>query len=225
MTTTPTRRGPTLTGAAREFVRHPSPWVLSATLLAALTTRILYGHWGVDDAVVPLAMLALFPLLEWAIHVVILHWRPRRLAGITVDPLLARKHREHHVEPRDIPLVFIPWQSLLWVLPLVVILAVVLIPATGAGLGRGLTFLVWLSLLGLGYEWCHYLVHTDYKPKTALYRAIWRNHRLHHFKNEHYWFTVTTSGTADRLLGTYPDPASVATSPTAKNLHGVADQA
>ena len=41
----------------------------------------------------------------------------------------------------------------------------------------------------------------------------------HHYKNEHYWFTVTSSGTADRVLGTYPDLATVATSPTAKNLH------
>jgi hypothetical protein len=31
---------------------------------------------------------------------------------------------------------------------------------------------------------------------------------------------VTSAGTADRLFGTYPDPETVATSPTAKNLHG-----
>lgn len=220
MTSTDTRRGLTLTAATREFVRHPSPWILVATLLAALAARITNGDWAIGDLIVPPLMLALFPFLEWMIHIVILHWRPRRVAGITLDPLLARKHRAHHVQPRDIPLVFIPWQSLLWVLPLAVATAVLVIPATGAGLGRGLTFLVWLSVLGLCYEWCHYLVHTDYKPKTGLYRSIWRNHRRHHFKNEHYWFTVTSSGTADRLLGTYPDPATVPTSPTAKNLHG-----
>jgi sterol desaturase/sphingolipid hydroxylase (fatty acid hydroxylase superfamily) len=84
----------------------------------------------------------------------------------------------------------------------------------------GLTFLVALALIGLAYEWCHYLIHSDYKPKSAAYRAVWRNHRLHHFKNEHYWFTVTTSGTADRVLGTCPDAGTVATSPTAKNLYG-----
>ncbi len=72
---------------------------------------------------------------------------------------------------------------------------------------------------GSVYEWTHYLIHSDYKPKTRVYRAIWRNHRQHHYKNEHYWFTVTSSGTADRVLGTYPDPAARATSPTAKNLH------
>jgi hypothetical protein len=49
---------------------------------------------------------------------------------------------------------------------------------------------------------------------------VWRNHRLHHYKNEHYWFTVTTTATADRLFGTYSDPATVETSPTAKDLHG-----
>jgi hypothetical protein len=48
---------------------------------------------------------------------------------------------------------------------------------------------------------------------------VWRNHRLHHYKNEHYWFTVTSSGTADRVLGTYPDAETVRTSGTARALH------
>ncbi len=64
----------------------------------------------------------------------------------------------------------------------------------------GLTYLVCIAVVGFGYEWTHYLIHTDYKPKTRVYRAIWRNHRNHHYKNEHYWFTVTSSGTADRVL-------------------------
>jgi Fatty acid hydroxylase superfamily len=84
---------------------------------------------------------------------------------------------------------------------------------------KGFTFVAFLTVLGLGYEWTHYLIHSDYKPKTRVYRAVLRHHRLHHFKNEHYWFTVTSWGTADRVLRTSPDPATVATSPTAKNLH------
>ena len=83
-------------------------------------------------------------------------------------------------------------------------------------------FLVTVAALGLGYEWSHYLIHSDYRPKSRAFRAVWRNHRLHHYKNEHYWFTVTTSGTADRFLRTYPDPAGVATSPTARALHAPA---
>lgn len=52
-------------------------------------------------------------------------------------------------------------------------------------------------------------------------RGVWCNHRLHHDKNEHYWFTVTTPGTADRLFGTNPDPATVPTSPTVRALHAL----
>ena len=75
-----------------------------------------------------------------------------------------------------------------------------------------------VAAIGMVYEWTHYLVHTDYKAKHGLYRTIWRNHRLHHFKNEHYWYAVTSPGIADRVLGTYPDPQTVPTSPTARNL-------
>ncbi|MDT5130438.1 MAG: hypothetical protein QOH54_6082 [Mycobacterium sp.] len=211
----PERRGFSLTDAAMEFWKHPSPWMIGATLLVALTLRIAVGDWQFTDALVPVAMLAVFPFFEWIVHVFVLHWRPRRVGPVTVDSLLARKHREHHVDPREVPLIFIPWPALLWVLPVAVTIAVLAFPRAGLGL----TYLVFVTVIGLGYEWCHYLIHSDYKPKAAVYRAIWKNHRQHHFKNEHYWFTVTSSGTADRVLGTYPDAATVATSPTAKNLH------
>lgn len=214
-TTNNTRRGLTLGTAAAEFWRHPSPWLLAVALVSAITARAVISDWGIGDALLPFAMLGLFPFLEWVIHVFILHWRPRRVAGVTVDSQLARKHREHHVEPRDVELVFIPFQSLVVVVVAVVGLALWAFPRTG----MALTFLVVLLSLGLVYEWTHYLIHSDYKPKNALYRAIWRDHRLHHYKNENYWFGVTTSGTSDRVLGTYPDAASVPTSPTAKNLH------
>ena len=214
-TTRTTRKVFDLSDAWREFWKYPSPWLIAVTIVGSVTARVTVGDWQYTDALVPVAMIAVFPFLEWIIHVFILHWRPRHLGRLTIDSLLARKHREHHTIPRSVPQIFIPWQALLWVLPAATTVALVAFPR----LGLGLTFLVFLTALGLAYEWSHYLIHTDYKPKTRSYRAIYRNHRLHHFKNEHYWFTVTSSGTADRALFTYPDPATVLTSPTAKNLH------
>jgi len=216
VTTAPARKGFTLADAVREFGRHPSPWLIGATLAAAVAARVLLGDFRITDALVPLAMLAVFPFFEWAVHVGILHWRPRHIGRVRIDPLLARKHREHHVDPRNTRLVFIPWRALLWVLPTAVAVALLAFPRPALGC----SFLIFLTVLGLAYEWCHYLIHSDYRPRSALYRAVWRNHRQHHFKNEHYWFTVTSAGTADRVLGTYPDPTDVATSPTARNLHG-----
>jgi len=200
---------------AAEFWKHPSPWMISATIVTALVWRVLEGDWRLADLWAPVILVALFPVLEWVIHVFILHWRPRKVAGLQIDSELARDHRRHHADPRNIPLVFIPWRSLVAVIVADFAIAVLVFPR----LGQGLTFLFAVGVTGLVYEWSHYLIHSDYKPRTAAYKAVWRNHRLHHYKNEHYWFTVTTAGTADRLLGTYPDPASVQTSPTVRSLH------
>jgi hypothetical protein len=219
MTTTTARtarKGFTLADARREFWKHPSPWMIGVALVVALIARISVGDWRFTDAVVPLVMLPLFPFFEWIVHVFVLHWRPKRVGRLTIDPLLSREHRAHHVDPRSIPLIFIPWKSLAtWALPVSIGVALLAFPR----LGMGLTFLVCIGAIGLCYEWIHYLIHSDYKPKTRVYRAIWRNHRNHHFKNEHYWFTVTSSATADRVLRTDPDPATVENSPTVKNLH------
>jgi hypothetical protein len=212
------RRRPkvTLGETFRAFWRYPSPWMIVATLLANVVARVAVGDWRLSDLWGPVALVALFPVLEWLVHVFVLHWRPRQVAGVTLDTLLARKHREHHSDPRDVPLVFIPWRALGWVILGYHAIALLAFPR----LGQALSFTVAVAVLGIVYEWTHYLIHSDYKPRSAAYKAVWRNHRLHHYRNEHYWFTVTTTATADRIFGTYPDPDRVPTSPTAKNLHG-----
>jgi sterol desaturase/sphingolipid hydroxylase (fatty acid hydroxylase superfamily) len=67
------------------------------------------------------------------------------------------------------------------------------------------------------YEWCHFLIHTPYRPRSRYYRNIWRSHRLHHFKNEHFWFGVS-SDAADRVLGTSPEQSGVPKSETVRTL-------
>jgi hypothetical protein len=54
-------------------------------------------------------------------------------------------------------------------------------------------------------------------PRSPLYRGIWRAHRLHHFRNERYWFGVTTH-LGDRVLCTYPAKDAVPLSTTARTL-------
>ena len=206
-----------LADAWRSFWRAPSPWLIGTFLTGSVVARVAVGGGSPWELAVPVALVALFPVIEWVIHVVILHWRPRRIGPVAVDSLLARKHREHHADPRDIPLVFIPWRALVWLLPAYVAVALLAMPS----LPSALTLLVSIHALKLGYEWTHYLVHSDYRPVSRWYRSVWRNHRLHHYKNEHYWFTVTSAGTADRLFRTYPDVATVQTSPTVKRLHAL----
>jgi hypothetical protein len=211
------RSSQSLGEAWRQFWRHPSPWLIGTFLLGSIGYRACLHTFRWTELIVPGALVLLFPVIEWVIHVVILHWRPRKVGGVPVDSLLSRKHRAHHADPRVIPLVFIPWQVELWLLPSYVVMALLAFPGQAAGA----TFLVGVGALMSTYEWVHFLVHSDYRPQSRAFRAVWRNHRLHHYKNEHYWFSVTTSGTADRLLGTYPDAGEVPTSPTVRKLHAL----
>jgi hypothetical protein len=198
-----------------EFWRHPSPYILGVSLVAAIVARILAGPGSRWELLIPVGLLAIMPVVEWLVHVCVLHWRPRRVAGLTIDPLLSRKHREHHANPREIPLVFVPWQVELALAPLFTLLAWTVMPTWPAAL----TTVVGLYVLLSAYEWTHYLLHSDYRPRSVWFRKVWRHHRLHHYKSEHYWFTVTTAGTADRIFGTAPDPSTVPTSPTVQRLH------
>jgi hypothetical protein len=162
---------------------------------------------------IALALLALWPVYEWLIHVFILHYKPVRMGGRTFDFATPRKHRAHHRDPWRLDLVLIPTRVYLWAPAVTFGVAFALAPSTA----RAATGLLVYFALSLHYEWVHFLVHTRYRPRTRVYQRLWRNHRLHHFKNEHYWYGVTMLG-GDRLLGTAADRAAVPTSPTCRTL-------
>lgn len=203
----------TLREALPVFLAHGSPRVLIACLAMALVARVVVGDWSIRD-VVPVLGLALFwPLEEWLIHVFILHAKPITIFGRTIDGRVPRKHRAHHREPWRLDLLFIPMHSFVYSIPILLGIWWLVTPSTP---------LFWTGVcahfaLALHYEWVHFLVHTRVQPKTALYRRLWKNHRRHHFKNEHYWFGVTMLS-GDHLLRTAPDLAEVPTSPTARSL-------
>jgi fatty acid hydroxylase family protein len=203
--------------AFRRFRRYPSPRVLLPATTAAVGARLALGRWRTRDAAIAGGILASEPFTEWFIHVFLLHFRPRTVAGRRVDPLVARKHRAHHRDPRDMGLVFVPTPVLAVALPAAVV---------GWGLGErrlrpALTGIATSFAMLTAYEWTHFLIHSSYRPRRAPYRRLWRAHRLHHYRNEHYWFGVTTH-LGDRVLRTYPERDDVPLSPTAKTVIGAA---
>jgi hypothetical protein len=175
--------------------------------------RVALGGWSVGDAIVPAVMLALEPFTEWAIHVFLLHWKPKRIMGRKVDPFVSRKHRAHHRNPRDEELVFVPFPFLLITVAIGAVLYLLLLPSLRLGV---MTMASSYTMLLL-YEWTHFLIHSTYRPKTRLYKYVWRAHRLHHFRNENYWFGVTMHA-ADHVLRTFPAKEAVPVSPTARTL-------
>jgi hypothetical protein len=195
---------------------------LIIAFVAALALRIVLGSWDWRDLVVAGGVIALTPVTEWAIHVYLLHARPIRVRGRRYDLLAAREHRAHHMAPSDLDGVLIPTYAVfifvvqiavtVWLVsfPVHAVLGGDRLPHAAAGL------LTSYAILGL-YEWCHFLIHTPYRPHGRYYRTIWRGHRLHHFKNEHYWFGVTST-LGDHLLRTAPQQSEVPKSHTARTL-------
>jgi sterol desaturase/sphingolipid hydroxylase (fatty acid hydroxylase superfamily) len=213
----------TLAEARSEFARKRSPWLIAAVIVVLLVARGFAGEVTWRDGVAALAMLAIYPLGEWAIHVYLLHMRPFELRGRRVDPPAAKGHRAHHRTPNDLTIILLdpkdiaqllliamPVSIALWAVPLSLITGEVPVAAL-------LTAALTTTLLIGAYEWTHFLIHTAYRPRSRYYRTIWRTHRLHHFKNEHYWHGITNT-IGDRVLGTFPDHAEVPRSKTARTL-------
>jgi hypothetical protein len=208
----------TLGEAWRVFRAKRAPQIIAAAFVAALAARVAWGGFGWRDAVAVTAMLVVYPFGEWAIHVHLLHLRPFRLRGRRVELPTARAHRMHHEHPERLDLInFSPLEALA-VLGLAVPAAVAPL-ALVLGPRAGLTELATGFLLVGVYEWTHFLIHTAHRPRSRYYRSVWRTHRLHHFKNEHYWHGITNT-VGDRVLGTNPDHRTVPRSRTARTLGG-----
>lgn len=208
--------GASLTELVAFFLRKPSPVIILGTALTAAIARVWVGQWGRWDLLIPLIIIAAEPFVEWVIHVRILHRKPTTLGRFTIDPITARKHRLHHRNPRDLRIVMVPFQALFPAGPIAIALAIWRLDPPQATMALACGF----GMLGY-YEWTHYLIHAPYRPKTAWFRNLSRNHRLHHYRNEHYWFGVTTS-VGDRVLGTRPEQSEVPLSPTVRTL-GLSD--
>ncbi len=214
----------TLSDAARLFRRFSSPKVLVAGLGAAVIARVVLSRWfgfGVADAVAVLTVVALVPFVEWFIHLMVLHAKPRTVAGFTIDPGIG--HREHHRNPATVNWVLLRGidAGLFQVINAGLVVVVVGGPLLAFGadpIGPIMTGVVAAMAGLLHYEWSHFLFHTAYRPRTRYYRRLKRNHRLHHWRNERYWLGVTTN-LGDRVLRTYPASRSaVPLSATAREL-------
>lgn len=204
---------PSLGQAARAFFTFHSPRTFAVMLPLLLGVRLAVGGFSWADLLVIPIIVVSQPFVEWLIHVYLLHFKPLTVFGRTFDLQIAKFHRAHHRDPWKLDLVFIPRRAGWIGLGILSLLWFVFSPSpqiamTGV-LGSVLTTFI--------YEWTHYLTHTSYKPRSELYRRLWRYHRLHHFKNEKFWQGVTTHF-GDRVLGTMPEHTRVPNSPTCRTL-------
>lgn len=201
------------------FLSFSSPRILVLNALALLAARLTLGldpgRSVLVDVVAFVGVCVLWPTQEWVLHRWALHRKPTRWRGFVIDPVFARKHREHHRQPWIVETTMLPVRLLVVLVPLQALW--LLVPDVRLALTLAATYATWAVL----YEWTHYLAHANWVPRSSYWRRIWKNHRLHHFKNEHHWFAFTVPY-VDSWLGTDPADKDVEKSATVRTL-GVDD--
>ncbi len=204
----------------RFFVTCSSARVLAIAASVLAIARLAVGGFGRGDLIAVAVTVAITGTVEWVIHKFLLHapldsWATRTLGTGT-------GHHRHHLDPPDVEWlllrgidagVFVTAFGLVtaaWAVPLMWL--------TSSSIVGGFLTAWFLAAIGLiHYEFVHLMEHTRYRPRSRYYARLDRHHRLHHFRNEHYWLGIT-SISGDRLLRTMPDRTDVPLSDTARTL-------
>ena len=168
------------------FWRHGSNTVL---LLGALALIAFFATGALAFAPKSLLLLAIgaavFFVSEYTTHRFMLHAPPQKNAFIL--KLQHRLHYDHHVNPAELSLLFLP----IWFVIPVASLTFAIFFAVTRDLSVSAAMLLGAVLGLFYYEWVHYVAHIPFVPKTRFGRWIKKYHLWHHFKNERMWFGVT----------------------------------
>ena len=176
-----------LSRAFRVYLHHWTVKLLIANFALLSSLRAARGSWSLSDLIVVVAIAIYWPFQEWFLHQEALHFRPRKIFGVFVDPFTAKIHRKHHAHPWRGESTFLPLRVVVLLVPINSAVWWLVMPTPELALTGASAF----NFAALIYEWIHYLTHTGHKPRSKHYRRVWRNHRLHHFKSELYWHAFT----------------------------------
>ncbi|EQC47978.1 sterol desaturase family protein [Bacteriovorax sp. Seq25_V] len=193
------------------YFKHPLIWVyliLSLIMLIYLASKNLLLPYSYLFLILIIA-----PFYEWLLHKYVLHGRALNESEAK-QKYMDRLHRDHHRYPKKVDLLFAPLSAGLSIPIQFFILGCLVTQNIDIGI-----YLAFVSLTYyLFYEWIHLAHHVDsYYPKTGWGKALKNSHLLHHYKNENYWWGVT-SNFGDKVLGTYPLSNEVAKSTTVKEI-------
>lgn len=157
----------------------------SATTLSFPTMRIVLTFLG---------GMAFWTLFEYLMHRFVFHFiaeSPRARKFIYI------LHGNHHEYPRDRERLFMPPVPSL-------ILASAVFAITYLLMGWNVAMFLPGFILGyLMYGSMHYAIHA-WNPPYKWMKPLWRNHHLHHYKNEHNGFGVSST-LWDHVFGTMFD--------------------
>ncbi len=148
-----------------------------------------FSRWSV--ALIFLSGLVFWTFFEYIIHRFVFH-------VVTESPRASKiayvMHGNHHEFPRDRQRLFMP------AVPSIIISSVVFLLMYALMRNSVLAFFPGFILGYLMYASMHYAIHAWHPPFKWM-KPIWRNHHLHHYKDDERGFGVS-SHIWDKVFGT-----------------------
>jgi sterol desaturase/sphingolipid hydroxylase (fatty acid hydroxylase superfamily) len=171
-------------------------WAIYAPVFAGFpyyaATR--FGFDAVRIVIGFVAGMLFWTFFEYIMHRYVFHWVAESERAKKIVYVM---HGNHHHFPRDKERLFMPPVPSLIIASIIFSLMYLL-------MGRNAFIFFPGFILGyLMYGTTHYAIHA-WNPPFKWMKALWRNHHLHHYKDEHKGFGVSTT-IWDRAFGTMFD--------------------
>ncbi|OLY90833.1 Fatty acid hydroxylase superfamily protein [Cnuella takakiae] len=182
-----------------EMLTKANPIVIWSMYLPFIIGLPIYAYHNKGLSGGNIVLLFLCGLLFWTFfeylaHRYLFHWiadsaRSQRLVYIL--------HGNHHHYPRDRERLFMP------PVPSIILASTIFALQFLFLRSNTLAFFPGFILGYLLYASMHYAIHA-FNPPFKWMKPLWRNHHLHHYKNEHKGFGVSSTFW-DRIFGTMFD--------------------
>ena len=182
-----------------EMLTKTHPLVIWGIYLPVIVYMLYYSssHVGYPALRIGLTFLGgmfFWSLFEYIAHRFIFHWVAENEGAKKIVYVL---HGNHHHYPRDRERLFMPPVPSLIIASVVFSLMYLLMRA------NAFMFFPGFILGYLMYGSMHYAIHA-WNPPFKWMKALWRNHHLHHYKDEHMGFGVSST-LWDHVFGTMFD--------------------
>jgi sterol desaturase/sphingolipid hydroxylase (fatty acid hydroxylase superfamily) len=179
-----------------EYLTKTHPLVIWGMYLPVLILLPYYSHYSLNFSglrVFSLVALGIFfwSFTEYVLHRFVFHYLPEGERGKKIHYII---HGNHHEYPRDRERLFMPAAPSLILASVFFILMFFVLGKNAFPFFPGFLFgyLVYGSM--------HYAIHA-WNPPFKWMKGLWRNHHLHHYKNDHMGFGVSST-LWDHVFGT-----------------------
>lgn len=186
-----------------ERLSKTRPWVIYAIYIPLSLVSLYYSYTFLGFSMGYIALMFLVGMFSWTLfeylaHRYLFHYEATSAFGKRIVYIF---HGTHHEYPRDKERLFMPPVPSVVFATVVFFVFLLLFRLLTGSADPTFVFFPGFLIGYLMYVSMHYAIHRYPPPKR--FKALWRNHHLHHYKYPDHGFGVSST-LWDMIFGTVP---------------------